>query len=75
MTSITTPSECEFFMDHHRVSEWKLMSRRDQPHRTSLYYKLTKLGSEPKYHFSGVGFIEVVEIDGSWKVNGFDTQF
>ena len=75
MASSINPSVCEFFMDHRRASEWKLVSRRDQPQQVSLYYKLTKLGVEPKYRFTGVGFIEVVELKAGWRVNGFDAQF
>ena len=75
MASDVTPAECGFLMKHRRVSEWKLISRRDKPRHRSLYYKLTKLGSEPRFRFTGVGFIEVVEVNGAWKVCGFDAEF
>jgi hypothetical protein len=52
--------------------EWRLRYRRDQPHHVSLYYQFTSLGSEPYPRWGGEGTVEVVEINGTWKVSSFD---
>jgi hypothetical protein len=71
-----TPSLCQYALDGHRVSEWRLVNRLDRGNGVLLYYKLTKYGApDPRYKLSGEGLIEVVRTQGGWAVANYSSYF
>lgn len=67
---------CQYAMDGHRVSNWRLVNRHDNGHSVSLFYKLTKYAApDPKYELSGEGVIEVVPTHGGWTVANYSSYF
>jgi len=58
-------SLCQYALDGHRVSDWRLVNRHDNHDGVLLFYKLTKYAAlDKKYRLSGEGFIEIVSTQG-----------
>lgn len=69
-------SLCQYALDGHRVSNWRLVNRHDNGQSVSLFYKLTKYAApDPKYELSGEGVIEVVPSQGSWAAANYSSYF
>ena len=69
-------SLCQYALDGHRVSDWRLANRHDNGHSVLLYYKLAKYAaSDRKYELTGEGQIEVVPTNGSWTVANYSSYF
>jgi hypothetical protein len=67
---------CQYALDGHRVSDWRLVNRHDNGHGVQLFYKLTKYAArDPKYELSGEGLIEVVPMHSSWTVANYSSYF
>lgn len=52
--------------------EWRLRNRREGPNQVSLYYQYTRFDYKPYERWESEGIIQVVEINGTWKVSYFD---
>jgi hypothetical protein len=69
-------SLCQYALDGHRVSGWRLVNRHDDSDGVRLFYKLTKYAAfNAKHELSGEGQIEVVQTNGSWRVAGYSSYF
>jgi hypothetical protein len=69
-------SLCQYALDGHRVSDWRLANRQDRGNRVLLYYKLTKYAaSSPEYRLSGEGLIGIVRTQGGWTVWDYSSYF
>jgi hypothetical protein len=73
---VDSSSVCEYALPDHRVSEWRLVNRRDTRNRVQLFYKLTKYGElNQKYKMTGEGLIEVQPANGAWIVTNYSSYF
>jgi hypothetical protein len=67
---------CQYALEGHRVSDWRLANRQDRTDGVRLYYRLTKFAEpDPKYKLTGEGLIEVVSTQGRWTVTNYSSYF
>ena len=67
---------CEQALLSHRASEWRLENRQDLPASVVLYFRLTKYGtSDPGYHLSGEGMIQMQRRGSGWTVANYNAYF
>src|SRR5262249_18249709 len=67
---------CQYALDGHRVSDWRLANRDDQGDSVLLYYKLTKYqASDPRYKWSGEGMVRLLHVQDGWKVVDYSSYF
>ena len=70
------PTICEYALDQHRISDWRLRNRVDRGDRVELYYKLTKYGvAATEYRLTGEGLIDLARADTVWRVVGYSAYF
>lgn len=67
---------CQYALNGHRVSEWRLANLRDTGQSVQLYYKLTAFGVDAaRFRFSGEGLVEVTRVQNGWKVSCYSSYF
>ncbi|WP_394766476.1 hypothetical protein [uncultured Paludibaculum sp.] len=67
---------CEYALPSHRISDWRLVNREDAGESVRLYFKLTKYGtSNPGYHLTGEGMVQIERRKGSWQVTAYSSYF
>jgi hypothetical protein len=67
---------CQYALDGHRISDWRLANRHDEGDTLTLYYKLTKYQApDPRYQLTGEGIVVLLHVQGGWKVVGYSSYF
>jgi len=67
---------CEYALQLHRISNWRLRNRVDSGNQVELYYKLTKYGeAKPEYNLTGEGLVELTGTGTAWNVVGYCAYF
>jgi hypothetical protein len=67
---------CDYALPSHRISDWRLVNREDAPDSVRLYFKLAKYGtSNPGYHLTGEGMVQVERSKGGWQVSAYSSYF
>jgi len=73
---VGSSSVCEYALPDHRVSEWRLVNRRDTRGHIQLFYRLTKYGElDRKHKLMGEGLIDAEPSNGTWVVMDYSSYF
>jgi hypothetical protein len=70
------PAVCDYAVNRHRVSDWRLVNRHDAGDSVVLYFKLTKYGTaDAAYDLTGEGVIELRRNGTAWAVRNYSAYF
>jgi hypothetical protein len=70
---IAATSLCQYALNGHRVSEWRLANARKVGDGQFLYYKLTKMDSPNR--LTGEGTVKVMRAQNKWTVVYYSSYF